>query len=184
MRRLVILSLMALLGACSVEVGGDPDNPPGGYEMQVFAQDDAQIYLVTGPDGERAAARVDNGASSVIDANEARLALGEARAAAADAGPPPDDQHVHISLPGFELSVAADEDEASDGLDRARIKIRAAGREVNVDAAGEDESGHAVVRISGASAEDARDFIDDAEDLSAETKQQMLSDLGLTAAQH
>ena len=42
-----------------------------------------------------------------------------------------------------------------------------------------DEDDTAFVRITGADEASARDFINDAEELSAETKSQMLSALGL-----
>jgi hypothetical protein len=180
MRQLVLLGFLAFLAACSVEVSGDADNPAGDYRVQVDADENGHIFLVTGPDGTRSAARVEGGVSEIMDVNEARLALGEARAANADAGPPEDEQ-VNITLPGFQLSVAADEEGA--GSDRARVRINAGGREVHVDAAGE-QTGHAVVQISGASAADVRDFINEAEDLSAETKSQMLAELGLTEETH
>jgi hypothetical protein len=176
MRSLVLLGFLAFLAACSVEVNGEADNPAGGYQVQVNADDSSHIVLITGPDGARAAARVEGGVSEIMDVNEARLALGEARAAVADAGAPEDEQ-VAISLPGFQLSVAADDEGA--GADRAQIKINAGGREVHVNADGE-ESGQAVVQITGASAADVRDFINEDEDLSAETKQQLLAELGLT----
>ncbi|MDX2274988.1 MAG: hypothetical protein NW206_06010 [Hyphomonadaceae bacterium] len=179
MRGLVVVGLVALLGACSVEVDS-ADGPAGGYEMQIAADETTQIYLISGPDGVRTAARVEAGVSGVMDSNEARLALGEARAAAADAGPPSGNERVRIDLPGFEFSVAADENGAAS--ERAQIKINAGGREVHVDASGEDEAGRAVVRITGASADDARDFINEAEDLTPETKQQMLTELGLAEA--
>lgn len=171
----------ALLGACSVEVDseraeGGGEAAPGGYSMQIVASEQGQIYLVTGPSEQLAAARVDNGVSTLMDAAEARLAVGEARAAAADLGPAP--EVISIRAPGFEMTINAEEDQGGeDG--RAQVSISTGGREVSVDASGEDQTGQAVVRITGASESDARDFIDGAEELSADTKQQMRAALGL-----
>ncbi|MGE0597535.1 MAG: hypothetical protein AB7P07_14320 [Hyphomonadaceae bacterium] len=182
MRGLLIAAAAGLLAACSVEtsdgaavhVSGDA----GPYEMQIAASDAAQIYYVTGPDDRAAAARVENGVSSVIDVAEARLAVGEARAAAADLGPI-QDETLAIRVPGFSMTIAAEDDSAPGDSGRAQIAINAGGREVNVDASGDGEADGAIVRISGASEDDARDFIRDAEELSAETKDQMLAALGL-----
>lgn len=176
-----IVGAAALLCACSVDVESERaeaegEATPGGYSMQIVASEQGQIYLVTGPNEQMAAARVDHGASTLMDSAEARLAVGEARAAAADLGPPP--EVISIRAPGFEMTINADEDEAGEE-GRAQVSISTGGREVSVDASGEDQAGQAVVRITGASASDARDFIDGAEELSAETKQQMRAALGL-----
>lgn len=179
MNRLLLLGFLAVLGACSVDVSTDAAGPAGAYELQIAANEATQFYLVTGPDS-RAAAKVENGVSSLVDPNEARLALGEARAAAADLEPMPEDHNVNIKLPGFELAVSGHEE----GQDRAQIAINAGGREVHVDASDGSRTGQALVHVTGASESDARDFINEAEDLSAETKAQMLDALGLTEAPH
>lgn len=186
--RYLVIGLVALLGACSVETSGSGDGVAvastgsgGPYAFQIAANDDSQIYYVTGPEDRAAAARVRNGVSELIDPNEARLAVGEARAAAADLGPP-QNEVVTIRAPGFSMSIAADDDSATGNDGRAQIAINAGGREVNIDANGEGEADGALVRISGASEDDAREFITDSDDLSAETKQQMLAALGLAAA--
>ena len=176
-----VLIAAALLGACSVDtLSNGAEDTAGGYEMQIAASADGQIYLVTGPDDSAVAARVaEGGGSELFEVDAARLALGEARAAAAsaaDLGDAP--KHFAIRGPGFELSVdASDDSEGQDG--RAQVSINAGGRQINVDASGRDSSGNAVVRIAGASAEDAREFINDADQLSAETRRQMLEQLGL-----
>jgi hypothetical protein len=85
-----------------------------------------------------------------------------------------------LRLPGVDISVAADEDNANS--DSATVHINAGGRTVHVDAEdggpGENDD-RANVRITGATEEDARDFINDAEDVSAEVRSQMLAAVGL-----
>ena len=76
--------------------------------------------------------------------------------------------------------VAADEDNPNG--DSATVLVNAGGRTVHVDAEdggpGENDD-RANVMITGATESDARDFINDAEDVSAEVKQQMLTAVGL-----
>jgi hypothetical protein len=85
-----------------------------------------------------------------------------------------------MRFPGVDISVAADADNPDS--ESATVRVNAAGRSVHVDA---DEGGpgdaddRANVRITGATEEDARDFINDAEDVSAEVKTQMLAAVGM-----
>jgi len=113
-----------------------------------------------------------------------------ARAQALLNDPPPvsddDDvpQRVAIQLPGFDLRVAADDDTDGDGDgDHGRVNLSIGGQQqvvVHADEGGPgDADDRAFVRITGADKDSARDFINDAEELSAEVKTQMLTELGL-----
>lgn len=174
-----VFAAAGLLAACSAEITttGTGDDPTGGYTLQIVATDASETYYVTGPDDISAAARIVDGVSALIDSNEARLAVGEARATAADLAAPP--ERLAVRVPGFEMSIAA-EDKGAGADGRARISINAGGRAVSVDANGSGAD-NAVVRITGADEGDARNFIRDADGLSSETKQQMLAALGLTS---
>jgi len=167
------------LGACSISTeAGAPPAPSAteGYTLQIVAEESAQIYLVTHSDGRSVAAKVENGQSALMDA-EAAADRVEARMGVM--GEPTEGQ-VHIRFPGVSISVAGQDH--GGGHDRARIAISAGGHDVLVDAEdsprGEDAE-KVVVRIPGVSAEDAREFIDESDKLSAEVKAQMRAALGL-----
>lgn len=178
------LAALALIGlaACSpgaIEVGTDSGekitvNGRGGYTLQVVGAEKDQVYIVTAPDGRSAAARVTDGVSALMGTGEAQNMVAQQQAAM---GPDPGEggEDVHISVPGFSLKV---KDGEGNG-DRSRVQMKAAGFDLDVNA---DESGgseRAVVRIGGADAKSAREFIDNAEDLSPEVRAQMREKLGL-----
>jgi hypothetical protein len=181
MMRLLLLTLAAplILAACdgsySSTDAGDTQDPAGGYTLEVRAVEGVETYIVTAPDGRQTASRVAEGASALLDAN-AIQGLGDMEPLNAEAQP----EVFALRFPGVDISVAADEDNPNS--ESATVRVNAAGRSVHVDA---DEGGpgdaddRANVRITGATEEDARDFINDAEDVSAEVKTQMLAALDL-----
>lgn len=162
------------LAACSEADVANSDNPPGGYTLEVRADQDVQVFMVTAPDGRTTAARATDGVSGLMDLEEAR-AFSVLPAASEDAPP----EVVALRLPGFDLSIAAEGN--TNSADGARVNINAGGRQVHIEAQddGGTETDRAHVRITGASESDARDFIADAEEISPETQAQMLAALGL-----
>jgi hypothetical protein len=172
------LALPLALAACdgsdsSADLGDD--NPAGGYTLEVRADENQQVYVVTAPDGRQSATRVADGASALLDTGEIQ-SLGDMQPLNTE----PQPEVFALRFPGVDISVAADEDNPNS--ESATVRVNAAGRSVHVDA---DEGGpgdaddRANVRITGASESDARDFINDAEDVSPEVKQQMLAAVGL-----
>ncbi len=179
MMRLFLLALAAplMLAACdgSYTSADNGQGPAGGYTLEVRAVEGVQTYIVTAPDGRQTAARTAEGASALLDA-EAVQGLGEMQALNDEAQP----EVFAMRLPGVDISVAADGDNPNS--ESATVRVNAGGRSVHVDA---DEGGpgdaddRANVRITGANESDARDFINDAEEISAEVKTQMLAAVGL-----
>lgn len=176
--RLLLLALVApfILAACDASYSSSESaqEPAGGYRLEVRAVQGVQTYIVTAPDGRQVASRAAEGVSALLD-NEAIERLGVAEPLN------PDQPEVFaMRLPGVNISVAADEDNPNS--DSATVHINAGGRTVHVDAEdggpGENDD-TANVLITGATEEDARDFINDADELSAEVKQQMLAAVGL-----
>lgn len=181
---------LALIGlaACSpgkVEVVGANGekvtvNGRGGYTLQVVGDDAAQVYIVTAADGRTAAAKVEGEVSTLLGPAEAQnLVAGQQAAmaaASADKGGGKDGDQVNIQVPGFSLQVSGDE---SNG-DRGKVRMKAAGFDLDVNS-DDDGTGNerAVVRIGGVDADSAREFIDGADGLSAETRAQMRAKLGL-----
>jgi hypothetical protein len=175
--RWMIAALALCAAACSeAELAGGPesDRPAGGYTLEVRADQDVQVFLVTTPDGRTVAGRATDGVSGLMNAEDAR-----AFAVLPQTGEPMPEV-VALRLPGFDLSISAQEDGA--GQEGARVSIHAGGREVQVNAqdngAGESERAH--VRITGASETDVRQFISDAEALSPAVQAEMLAALGLS----
>lgn len=182
MRNLVIAGLMAgLLGACSVGADGGQGPsaaaPAEGYTLEVIADDARQIYIVSHSDGRAVAARVEGGASALMDAGEAQAMAAQRFGVIGETEPP-----IALRFPGLQMSIAGKEDEAGE---RVRIAINAGGREVLVDAqdpaGGVDTAEQATVRIAGADENDAREFIREAEDLSDATRDEMRAALGFSA---
>jgi hypothetical protein len=169
------LAVLALT-ACSISTEPGPPPKPAsseGFTLQIIADENSQVYYVAHADGRAAAARAAGGESTLIDPSEAEAAA-EARLGVMGE---PSDGPVHIRFPGVSISVA---EQDGTGADRARVAINVAGHEILVDAQDHgDDKEDAVVRIPGVSAEAARDFIDDAERLSADVKAQMKEALGL-----
>jgi hypothetical protein len=172
------LVLPFALAACDgsyTSAGSEMEDPAGGYTLEVRADEDEQTYIVTAPDGRQTASRISGGASALLDAN-AIQGLGDMQPLNAEAQP----EVFALRMPGVNISVAADADNPNS--ESATVRVNAAGRSVHVDA---DEGGpgdaddRANVLITGASETDARDFINDAEDISVDVKTQMLAALGL-----
>lgn len=176
MRALVLTLLLPFaLAACDASYSGATQAPAGGYTLEVRADENQQTYIVTAPDGRQTASRYAGGASTLLDAS-AIQALGEMQPLSSE----PQPERIALRFPGVDISVSADEDNPDS--ESATVRVNAGGRSVHVDA---DEGGpgdaddRANVRITGATEDDARDFIDDAEHVSPEVKTQMLAALGL-----
>lgn len=177
---------LALFGLAACEGGAMDSNgaTPAGYRLEVRALEGVQTYLITAPDGKVVGAQAADGASRLLD--EARIHEIAETPMPADADAPP--EVMSLKLPGFEMSVNADHDEegntSSDDNGNAQVKMRVRGQEtVSIDArengpGDADDIAHVV--ISGASAETARDFINDADELSEEVKAQMRAALGFS----
>lgn len=163
------------LAACGDAQMAGSDDPPGGYTLEVRADNDVKVYLVTAPDGRAAAGRAAGDVSGLMEPEAARAFT--VMPASEDSELP---EVIALRVPGLDLSIRA-EGETSDA-EGARIAINAGGRQVEIDAqddgAGGNERAH--VRIRGASEKEAREFIADAEELSAETQAEMLAALGLS----
>jgi hypothetical protein len=174
---LLTLAAPLILAACdgSYSSSDAMHEPAGGYQLEVRASEGVQTFIVTAPDGRQTASRVAQGASALLD-TDAIQALGIAQPLNAQ----PQPEVFALRIPGVDISVAADRDHPNS--ESATVRINAGGRSVHVDA---DEGGpgeeddRAIVLITGATEGDARDFINDAEDVSAEVKQQMLAAIGL-----
>lgn len=145
----------------------------GDYTLQVVGDDGAQVYLVTAPDGRTAAAKVEGGVSSLLGPADAQNIVSSQKAALAETAPTGED--VSIRLPGFSLDVS---ENGTDG-DRGRVKMRAMGIDLDVDADEGAAGDRAVVRIGGVDEQAVRDFIEGADGLSPETRAEMLKKLGL-----
>jgi hypothetical protein len=172
----LILAAPILLAACDYSPGDHvTQEPAGGYTLEVRADENAQTYIVTAPDGRQTATRVAAGASTFLDAG-AIQSLGAMQPLNTEPRP----EVFALRFPGVEISVAADEDNPTS--ESASVRVNAGGRSVHVDA---DEGGpgdaddRANVRITGATESDARDFIADAEHVSVEVRTQMLAAIGL-----
>ncbi len=179
MIRLLLLALAAplILAACDGSYSTDSAShePAGGYTLEVRAVEGVQTFVVTAPDGRVTGSRVAEGASALLD-NNAIQGLAEMQPMDNDGRP----EVFAMRFPGVDISVAADESDPNS--ESATVRINAGGRSVHVDAEDGgpgDADDRAHVRITGATEDDARDFINDAEDVSAEVKTQMLAAIGL-----
>jgi hypothetical protein len=178
--RWVIAALAVGLAACSEGASTSTDTAnatqPEGYTLEVRATNDVQTYLVTAPDGRIVGGRAASGVSALLDDNRAQSLAAEA--------PPegePLPEVMSIRLPGFEMAISgADEDPNGEN---GSVNISVGGEQNVVVRANEggpgDADDTAFVRITGADEDAARKFINDAEELSAETKTEMLGALGL-----
>lgn len=183
MRILFALALAAplFLMACdgsyssSSEATANQEEAAGGYTLEVRAIEGVETYIVTAPDGRQTATRVAEGASALLD-TDAIQRLGPMEPIQGEPNP----EVFALRFPGVDISVAADESDPNS--EAATVRVNAGGRTVHVDAEdggpGENDD-RANVRITGATESDARDFINDAEHVSAEVKQEMLTALGL-----
>lgn len=177
MRALIVALALPLLAACDANYAGPEgaENPAGGYTLEVRAVEGAQTYIVTAPDGRQTASRAADGASALLDA-AAIQQMGEMQLLQHEAQP----EVFALRFPGVDISVSADESDP--GSESATVRVNAAGRSVHVDAqeGGPGEGDDAAnIRITGASESDAREFIAEAEHISPEVRQQMLSAVGL-----
>ena len=205
--RALIFGLAILAAACSVETGKGPHH--GGYAVDIRANGNDQIYVVTAPDGRVAAAHAHDGVSAMLDPQALQQALASMPAPASN--PRYDDHEVSIRGPGFSLQASGDDNdtesadhsdheatatpaatpasgekpaaEHTDEHSRGHVTMNIGGFGLNVNA---DEGGpgdgddRAQVRLTGLSAHDARKFITDADELSPQVQAQMLTALGLS----
>lgn len=178
--RWVIAALAIGLAACSEGASTSTDAPDGaqasGYTLEIRATNDVQTYLVTAPDGRIVGSRAASGVSALLDDSRAQALAGEA--------PPegePAPEVMSIRVPGFQMAIGGTEEDGNG--ENGSVNISVGGQQNVVVRANEggpgDADDTAFVRITGADEASARDFINDAEELSAETKTQMLTALGL-----
>lgn len=177
--RVLIVGLAALAAACSAEVGENSVAPGESYTLEVRAAGGEQTYLVIAPDGRVVGARAAEGASALMDAERARAFAADPPA---QGETPP--EVMSLRLPGLDMQINADEDDANGDNGRVALSLGREGQNivVNADEGGPGEADdRAYVRITGADRDAARDFINDAEELSADVKAQMLAALGIAA---
>jgi len=171
---------LALLSACAEsgeqQLAGGPEQSGGGYTLEVRADDNLQVFLVTAPDGRQAAGRVESGVSSFMEGAQIQ-SLG---AMPPTPSPPAGDEAVSVRAPGFSLSIAGESDAGGEGGGRVAINVGGHSVEVNAEEAGVNDRAH--VRIGGVDAGEAREFIEGADELSADVRSQMLAALGLDDA--
>jgi hypothetical protein len=170
---LAIGALSACTGSLETDVSENAAAPGEGWTMQVLGTEANQIYVVTGPDGKTAAARVQGGVSAMIPDGEAQTLMSEAQTAFSRDLP---DEKVSIAAPGVSIKVAGDE-----SVEGGRGSVRIAVGGVSIDVDGDDSSGdgRGTVRIAGVDGEAAHKFIDEAEGLSPDVKRQMREKLGI-----
>ncbi|MBL8531695.1 MAG: hypothetical protein JNK94_08170 [Hyphomonadaceae bacterium] len=183
MRRLAAVLALAALGACGevneVDGGKGADGAPAsGYTLEVRADPGQQTYLITTPEGRTVGARAAEGASMMMDERRASALFADPPSFAASAP-----EVMALRLPGFDLSIGAEEENAEGDNGRVHLSLGRAGQGVQVfaDEGGPgDEDDRAYVRISGADEATVRDFISDADKLSADVRAEMLAALGLS----
>lgn len=177
--RFVIVGLAALAAACSADVNVDGAAAPGeGYTLEVRATSGEQTYLITTPDGRVVGARAAEGASALMDGERAR-GLASDPPPQGDAPP----EVMSLRLPGLDMQINAEGDDSTEN-GRANVSINAGGHSVLVNAdegAPGEADDRAYVRITGADEATVRDFINDADELSAEVKAEMFTELGIAA---
>lgn len=176
MRTWIFAAAALMLAGCDASVEHDgrraERSDPGGYTLEIRASDAEQIYFVTAPDGTSVGARAAGGASALLNASGIR-AFAES--------PPPEpmsEEVMSFRAPGLNFSISGDPD--ADGEGGGAVAINIGGQSINVNAQEGGEGGdRAHVRIAGVSAQDARDFINEADELSPDVRQQMLAALNL-----
>lgn len=179
--RILIAGLALMAAACSGDVNVDGAAAPGeGYTLEIRATEGEQTYLITTPDGRVVGARAAEDASALMDAERALALAGD---------PPPQGETppevMSLRLPGFDMQINAEEDDAGGENGRVALSIGREGQTivVNADEGGPGEADdRAYVRITGASEDAVRDFINDAEELAPSVKAEMLAELGIDAA--
>ncbi len=175
-------TMVAVLALCAAACAPAPNESgeAGGYTLEIRASGAEQTYLITAPDGAVVGARAAEGASALMDNQRAQRLVGDP--------PPQGDQPpevMSLRLPGFEMNVNAEEDDAQGDRGRVAIRLGGEGRNivVNADEGGPGEADdRAYVRITGADERTVREFIEEADELSLEVRAAMLSELGLSAA--
>jgi hypothetical protein len=173
---LALGAVAACDGATSTATNNGTPATTDGYTMEIRATEASQDYVVVAPDGRIVGARAADGASALMDVARAQSLVAEPPPEGADAP-----EVFSMRLPGFEMAVSGAEENA-DG-DNGAVNLSIGGEQNVIVRANEggpgDADDTAFVRITGADEESARDFINDAEELSPEVKTQMLAELGL-----
>ncbi len=179
MRAVLAVFALASVAACVDIKPGDSDLAGAaaeGYTLEIRANADEQIYLVTSPEGRTVAARAAEGASALMD--EAA-----SRALAAAAAPASESMREVVSLrmPGINLSVSGDpDDKGQDGSASVSINVGGHSVEVNASEGGPGEADdRAHVLIRGVPESEVREFVAKADQLSPGVQAQMLAELGL-----
>lgn len=170
--RFILAALAIGLAACSADIPAAA--PPGeGYLLEVRASEAEQTFMVTAPDGRMVAARAsEDGASALLDA------AGVQALSTAPPIEPPTHEVMVLRVPGVDLRISGDPEGTGEQGGRVAINVGGQSVEVNAeDGGGGDDRAH--VRITGASAETARNFIVRADALSPSVQAQMLAALGL-----
>jgi len=179
MRGFAAILMVVALAACegAVDSKGEPSAAAEGYTLEIRASELEQTFLVTAPDGRVVGARAAEGASALMDADRARAMFADPPPAQ-DAAP----EVMSLRVPGFEMSVGANEEGAEGDHGQVRIAFGDGAQRIEVNAndggPGENDD-RAFVRITGADAEAVREFIAEADQLSPEVQAQMLTELGL-----
>ncbi len=124
MRWLAALVALGFVAACdgsNVEVNGVDVAEAGGYTAEIRASELEQTYLIMTPDGRTVGARAAEGASALMDGERAQSLAAEAPPRSSEEVP----EVFSMRVPGFEMSVAGNEDGLlEDGDDDAvRLKL-------------------------------------------------------------
>jgi hypothetical protein len=139
--------------------------------LEVRADEQAQVFVVSGSDGKTTAARVENDVSTLLSAEDAQAFL-----AAAPPAPAADGDKVTFRVPGLSIEAAGN---GEDGGGAGSVKVNIDGKTIDIAGEGSGEDGDATVRIAGVDADAARDFIEKSDGVSEEVKAQMRASLGL-----
>jgi len=178
--RVFLFALAALCAACSPLAGHK-----GGYNLEIRASDDAQFFLVTTPDGHVVGARASKGQSAMMDDDAIHALLATTPAAATTSatdtstGTSTNPNNVSIQAPGVSIQASGDDNGKDNGDAHVTLGGGNNGPGIHIDAHGNGDSGNAHVVINGVDAKTAHDFITGADDLSSDTKAQMLAALGM-----
>jgi hypothetical protein len=205
-RGLIVLAAVFAAG-CGVEVAGKGHGGP--YSVEIRSVGDTQVYVVRGPENKVAAARAGGGTSAFLSAEQLQRAL--AAMPTPTPNPESGGDNVSIHAPGFNLQVqgddvhvnesghlnvdhtshaaastsgdnSGDDDNDHGGSGRVSMNIGGFGMHVDADDGGPgDADDRAQVTLTGMSAHDARHFIMEQDELSAQVQAQMIAALGLPA---
>lgn len=180
MRWLAALAALGFVAACdgsNVEVNGVDVGEAGGYTVEIRASELEQTYLIMTPDGRTVGARAAEGASALMDGERAQSLAAEAPPRSSEEVP----EVFSMRVPGFEMSVAGNEDDANG--ENSQVQMSIGGGEQNIvvhaDEGGPGEADdRAYVRISGMDEDAVREFIAEADELSPAVQAQLLTELG------